>query len=276
MTDLIFNELSVKPLCETKAGAFERVKDFVATFKAANKFHFNKIRFEDAFDEIFLAPAYTLNDFCNDHRTMGTLLRGLSRYPFIDDDSVEEKRYIENAFFIQMDGKKWETYGLAAAYLYSTIGIGYLSAPRWREMAHTLEIQGEEKRAVTVLCVAEPDHFKTVAFREWLDENTEIELVECDISPANKKIVLRDDHGKDTLLKFARKIVKSPYVIGVINSIPFNPHEKKIIRKLSPAGNIEIVLPDTDQGLGMALKTTGRNLRETKAIAEIIRNKYVQ
>ena len=52
--------------------------------------------------------------------------------------------------------------------------------------------------------------------------------------------------------------------------LPYNPYERKFIKRVRENGLIEIVLPWTDKGYGMVVKTTGRNLRETKRIAEII------
>ena len=37
---------------------------------------------------------------------------------------------------------------------------------------------------------------------------------------------------------------------------------------------IEIVLPWTDEGYGIVVKTTGRNIRETRKIDEIINERY--
>ena len=42
----------------------------------------------------------------------------------------------------------------------------------------------------------------------------------------------------------------------------------------NPNGLIEIVLPHTDKGLGLIVQTTGRNIRETEKIAEIIKNRF--
>ena len=72
----------------------------------------------------------------------------------------------------------------------------------------------------------------------------------------------------------ARKLIQSPYVVGIINSLPFQPNAKNYIHQVKSDGTIEIVLTDTDKGLGLAVKTTGENLRETKRIAEILQNKY--
>ncbi len=202
MNELIFNELSVDPPCKTKADCYNRINKFIETYKKSNAFNFNKIRFDEAFAQIILSADYTLNDFCNDNnRTVGLLLRGLARYPFIDDNSEEENRYIENTFFIKKNGEKLKTHGLAAAYLYSTIGIGFLSDTYWEKLTHLLEIEGEEKRSTIVLCASKSEHFETKEFQKWIDENTEVKLIESSLAAKDKKNALSGHHGRDTLLK---------------------------------------------------------------------------
>ncbi|MCI8639009.1 MAG: hypothetical protein HFG41_07690 [Coprococcus sp.] len=46
------------------------------------------------------------------------------------------------------------------------------------------------------------------------------------------------------------------------------------IRRIRNDGLIEIVLPWTDEGYGVVVKTTGRTIRETKKISEIIEERY--
>ena len=274
MCDMVFNELSIKPLARDKTEGFKRVIKFIETFKCGKQHGFNRIRFEDSFDQILLDPEYTLNNFCNEQRTHGTLLRGLARYPFIDDDSEEEKYYIENRFAIIKNGGRLQCYGLAAAYLYTTIGIGFASDAFWEGFEHLLEIQGNNKETATVYCVSTPDHFQNAVIEQWLESRRKIEIIKCPLSAHEKQISLREDHGKDILLQFSKKIVQSPYVIRIINSLPFNPSERKFIKRIRANGNIEIVLTDTDKGLGLVVKTTGRNIRETKLIAQILEGKY--
>ncbi|MFV0501437.1 MAG: hypothetical protein ACK5MH_07620 [Bacteroidales bacterium] len=60
----------------------------------------------------------------------------------------------------------------------------------------------------------------------------------------------------------------------MINSLPFNSACKNFIRKTYPDGKIEIVLTKTDKGLGIIIQTTGRNIRETNRIAEILEEEY--
>jgi len=90
----------------------------------------------------------------------------------------------------------------------------------------------------------------------------------------NKEVKLRDDHGKEVLLAFAKKIVKSEYVIKVVNSLPFNPQENNFTKKCYPNGQIELVLIETDRGLGLIIQTTGRNQSETEEIAKILEKEF--
>ena len=108
----------------------------------------------------------------------------------------------------------------------------------------------------------------------WIDSLKEIVLIETDTLPSQKKVNLRDDHGKDALTAFAQKLLQSPYVKGVINSLPFNPKEGNFIRSAYSDGRIELVLIWTDEGFGMVVQSTGRNLRETEAMAQILKDQY--
>ncbi|MCT7957937.1 putative CRISPR-associated protein [Laspinema palackyanum] len=88
-----------------------------------------------------------------------------------------------------------------------------------------------------------------------------------DAEPTRKPISLRDDHGKDVLDAFAKKIRRSPYVKQIINSLPFNSSLKTPIRRTYSNGIVEFVLTWTDKGYGLCIQTTGRNLAETNTIA---------
>lgn len=78
----------------------------------------------------------------------------------------------------------------------------------------------------------------------------------------------------DVLTEFSKRLVRCPYVIEIVNSLPFNPAGRRFIKRIYDNGLIEIVLPWTDKGFGVAVRTTGRNIRETKRISEIISERY--
>lgn len=99
-----------------------------------------------------------------------------------------------------------------------------------------------------------------------------------DTPPENKpRIKLADDHyGKDVLNKFANKILRSPYVKKIVNSLPFNPKRRDEIRDTTPDGIVEFVLTWTDAGYGLCIQTTGRTKAETTTIALHLKNEYSQ
>jgi hypothetical protein len=248
----------------------------VKTYKTSEKHGFKRVRFQAALDQILLKDNFSLNDFVNGPRTktLAAIMLSIYRYPFIDDDTEEEERYIQNNFFLLKDGNKIPVHGLAAAYLYQTTGIGFCSEPFWEVLQFELQIEGSEKGCVEIISVSKPEHFEEQIFLEWKNQSAEIRLTECNIPVTDKRISLRDDHGQNVLQKFAERLILSPYVIGIVNSIPYNPHKNRFIRKIKPDGLIEIVLVNTDEGLGLVIKTTGRNYKETEAIAQILQTEF--
>ena len=98
-------------------------------------------------------------------------------------------------------------------------------------------------------------------------------MIECNLRAEDKEITLRAEHGIDESKNFSKRLIRCPYVIKVVNSLPFNSHERKFIRRIRENGLIEIVLPWTDKGYGIVVKTTGRTFRETESIGAIIDEK---
>lgn len=274
--ELIFNEQSIYPLADDTTAAVERMYAFIKTYQAANEHDFKGIRYLNAFDEIYLTSEMTLNQFCYQpqYRTLGGLLLGLARHPFIDDHSAEEERFIQSNFFLQRGEEKLSVYGLAAAYLYNTLGINFMSSDYWKQLAFSLQIEGKEASQITVLAISSVEHCQEEAFKTWKENSREVELIECETPPDQKPIHLREDHGKDALMAFSKRICNSPYVKGVVNSLPYNSYETEFIRKKTANGLIEVVLTQTDKGLGMVIQTTGRTLRETDKIALLLQETF--
>lgn len=125
--ELIFNEQSVVPCADDLSAACSAVIQFIKTYKEAEKHEFRRIRYEKSFDRIELAPDFTLNDFCCNpkFRTYGGLLLGLARHPFIENDSPEESRFINNDFYIKRGDCEIQVEGLGITYLYKSIGISF-------------------------------------------------------------------------------------------------------------------------------------------------------
>jgi putative CRISPR-associated protein (TIGR02619 family) len=108
------------------------------------------------------------------------------------------------------------------------------------------------------------------------DESVILEHLPKDLTdPKKKKIKIGDQHGKDELKALAEKLCQSPFVVEVVNSLPYNSELSNPIRKIKDDGKIELVMTKTDAGYGLCVQTTGRNKKETGAIARILVEKYL-
>lgn len=275
--DLVFNEKSIEPLASDRCMALKRIECFLETFKNAHS-SFSAIRFSEPYSNIFLYEDYSLEHYINDRnvpRTYATLLIGIRRYPFIEDNSEEADLYSEYNFYLHKNGEKIRCDGLAAAYLCETSGIGFYSEDFWNQIEHTItKSNGDDSVELKVFCLSHPSHPAEEKFRQWLETIQKIRLIQTHILPRDKVVNIRDDHGKNILLDFADRLCSNCYVVKVINSLPFNPHTKKFIRKCFPDGKIELILHWTDEGYGMVIQTTGRTLRKTQAISAILFSEY--
>lgn len=99
------------------------------------------------------------------------------------------------------------------------------------------------------------------------------DLVRDDTPPAEKRIKLCDDHhGKDRLQKLAERLVKSPYVRGIINSEEFRPYARRAV-EARDGGQLAVVLTETDCRYSLVAQTTGRDRRETEKIGWLLQEK---
>lgn len=93
--------------------------------------------------------------------------------------------------------------------------------------------------------------------------------------PKGKRIKLSNEHhGTDILQALADKMVNSPFVEEVVNSIDHNSSIAKFAHKTYPDGTIDIYLTRTEKGYGMKIQTTGTNQLETLEIAKILTSEY--
>jgi hypothetical protein len=277
LPDLQFNELSCTPLATDAVGAHQRVQSLIATFKTIAQKGVRGIRCPLSIDQIRLTEHETLNDFFNNphNRLFINYLRPLLRYPFIDDETDAERDYSAWTFSTLVDGTPCAASGLAAAHLTDSLAIGFCSCYFWRKnYRHSLSInKGTCVKTVTVICLSTPTHIKTQEVADWITRYTpDSPLLPCHVSPDQKPIKLRDDHGQDILLALAKKLTHSPYVTKVINSLPFNPSARTRIEYCHSDGKIELRIPEDDRGLGLIVQTTGRTLRETERIAETLKD----
>ena len=256
--DAYLNELSVN---EDVFDEYENIKNLAAVYRELKKYGF-KTCYLSSEDYNYIVRL--LKDDAG-KRNLLQFVYSFFHAPYEDSDNVkrESEEYLSHKWV--NDGRS--CFGLAMCSILDTISIS-LDSKMWPE-AITIYRDDEKIDVRNTACLKHIDYH-----RDWLESLKDIELVTTDIEWDKKGIHLRDDHGKDILEAFARKIVKSPYVISVINSLEFHRHYKKLIYDIEPSGIVDLVLYWTDPGFGIAVQTTGRNLRETEKIARILDKEF--
>lgn len=113
-------------------------------------------------------------------------------------------------------------------------------------------------------------------YKKWIYDfsiDKESLLEKTYISPERKESKFTDHHGKDVLTAFWKKLRNCPYVISA-STAAFGAKGKIFIRNIYDNGDMEIVLNDTQKEYALLVKTTGRNIEETKIISEILLSEY--
>lgn len=275
----IFNELSFEPLSKDVKEANDKINDVLRILKLISNHSFKILRIREDFWIQKLAPNYTFQNWLdanNVSRIHKDLLLGLTRYPYIGHRNENiENLFIENDYSLyaplDLTFHDKEVEGLAVAYFGQSCTISFNSYSLWE--SHLLQIQEKNKKTIQNV----PNISSKTSYQEnlaWLSEFNKIDLVKTALTYENKKIKLREDHGKDILIDFGKKILRNEYVVSIVNSLPFNPNQKSFIKACRENGLIEIVLTWTDQGYGLVVQSTGRNLAETTSISEILAESY--
>lgn len=280
---LVFNELTLKPLCSDETEVHKRVAQYARTFQAAqNEFGTKLIRCADDLSNIKLSENTNLRDFCAKYKREPGMIAILSSHvpPMIDpDDEVKTDSFIETYVSLSCDAYHKEVEGLTAAYVYDVPTIGMASLDFWSEVMHDVRVVSEgQVFEVLWPCLTAPEHLQSDRFKAWVQGHSEVELLSTDLTYRAKMVDieanLRDDHGKDVLIEHAKQLLHSEYVVGILCSRPFAPNHRTYVKTIRPDGLIDIVLFWDDRGLSMRVKTTGRNVQETAAIAALLQERY--
>jgi hypothetical protein len=278
---LYFNELSGRCQEADRHRAAQRMQGLLNLCKAARIEGFRALKTNRDFDGLELCDGYRVWDWYRDpavSRTMREFFLAYRKFPFEDGDERVEDLFLQADYRLHepdaQDCHGERTEGLAWAYVCQGLGVSFPVHAVWCKTEIRLEKCSDDgNEVVPVRHASQAEHLEI--HRCWLESLRAPELVGTDVPPENKRIALRDDHGQDKLLDFSRRLVQSPYVVAVVNSLPYNPAAGNFIRRVHPDGKIELVLVWTDAGLGLVVQSTGRNLRETQAIAEILKDQFL-
>lgn len=279
MNQVCFNDLSSIPRCTNEAETEQRMTLYIQVLQKAGLKGIKKVRYADDLTTILLRDGYSVQDYCNSHMKIDAARLVLSmatkpQVPEEDDDVLE--LYLDTETYVIKD-QPMRADGFNAAFCMGTYCIGFASDTFWLMPQFRINVSSNDvSESYTWYCVSTPAHFQDAGFQEWLEQFLPLDLQTSSLIPTNKIISLRDDHGKDKLQEHAQRLVNSPFVEGILTSLAFNNHSRSYVSKQSDFahGLIDVVLYWESHGYSMRVKTTGRNIRETVAIADILTKKY--
>ncbi len=276
--ELVFNELSFLDH-QNKSILLNNFKTLLTTFnEAQNRYGYTHIVFPVNYYDIQVTPDENFIQWINGISTSDkNNILSLLRRPFIDGYLEHQDEKLVQYYFVSEEMGIEQEYcdGLATADIMEIPAISLTNHPVWQEIEIKIfEETGNEPRTVFVKNISTRDSIENPLFIEYAESQAPLNLQVSTLDIAAKRIILREDHGIDKLQRLADRMVQNEYVNGVINSMPFNPHTSRFLRRINKNGTVEIVMHWDDRGIGMVIQTTGRNYRETKAIAEILRDQF--
>ena len=271
-----FNELSFLDQ-EGDEDALSLFINYAKTIQALKEKGFNGIRYEYGITSLNKDGIRNIYELQSDPigHTYFTFILSTARNPYIESDTSEEEKYINNNFEVKIDDS-WDVgQGLISAYLLETIAISLSTHPKWRKQSYAIRNVKDEILKGKVVNVDTPKSLETDEINHFIEQHKPIELEKCIILPQKKLYKFRDDHGKDKLIFLWKKLRNCNYIVSAINSLAFNPTGREFVEKCFDDGKIHLRLIDSDEGFGMVIQTTGKTMRETIAIGEIIKQMYL-
>lgn len=299
MVPVFFNELSVLPLCTNLNEARTRLGNYanlLLTLKA--NIPNIEVRYQYSLFHTEILDGSYIGNVCltlvkearknsqSDDVNRFQYLLMSQHDPYIKEelDDCKQINYIlTEASLKKNDNQLIRAEGFKAAYFCNSICVGLYSEPYWENHIHTIVINNEfETFNIDAVCISREEHFATREYTEWVDRNVDIELIES-TKPIKKKLgqhrnAIGKHHGKELLYAHALKLIESPYVEEIITSAEYGqPSEKDYIAGFGDEnGVIRIMLVWEEPKVSMLIKTTGRNIKETNAIADILRNQFAK
>lgn len=280
--NLIFNEISILPITDSSHSLRTNFINLLKVYELAKKdFGFNHLVFPKNIGQIdvtttqkFIDWIYGLPSTSEKNNILSVLKR-----PFGNDVLEEQVEELNRYYFNDAQNGIEDTYcnGMAVAYVMDNLCISLSSNVIWDKLKldfYKIINDDLDIEDVSANNISKEVHLQNGVINHFIQSISSITLIVNSDPPANKAISLRDDHGKNILKAFSDRLVMSEYVVSVINSLPFNPKAVNLIRRIYNDGKIELVLYWEDKGIGIIIQTTGRNYKETKAIAEIIKDNF--
>ena len=250
-----FNELSFQDK-EDNEDTLLLFYNYVNTIKALKEKGFNGVRYEYGISSLIKDGLRNVYDLKNTNigRIYFELIISTARSPYIESDTPEEDKYINESYEINVDDVWCAGQGFITAHIIKTIVISLSTHLRWSKNVFAIRDAKDKILKGEVINVDTPESSNTDAVNSFIEQRQPINLTKCSIAPERKHHKFRDDHGKDKLNLLWHKLRSCKYIESAINSLEFNPYGKEYIEKCFDDGKIHLRLVGSDKGYGMVIQ----------------------
>ena len=282
--ELVFNEISFLPHSDNEYALKEQFINMLKLYEKTKAdygykhlvFPSNMGETKVTSDKTFIQWAYSIQNQGEKNKILSVpFVR-----PFANDVLEEKVKELHKYYYTNEEAGIIEQYciGLPTAYLKEKTTISLAAHKCWQTSKIVFkEIINDdlETKDISVNNITVEAHLAEDGIKNELMYSGKLELEKRSKTPTDNDITLSGDHhGNKELKAFAKKLFKNEYVVSVINNIDFSPKAINLIKIIYPDGKIELVLHWESAGYGMVIQTTGKNYRETEAIAEILKKEF--
>lgn len=274
--EIFFNELSLRPFGEPQE-AKRCVLLYSEVLRECGNLGHTRVRYEYELSALEIMENESLSAYCYKNfrnpelNTAINLILSTQFHPYIEDNSIQEKRFVEHDYLVEIDGNTYFGYGFVTAYLNDSFAIGFNSADTWNQHCFNIIVDNDSNAHKQVFCISRMEHFDETSFVKWYVETYTVSYTK---RPYKGGLHLRSDHGTDILRNFGNRILKEDFVVEVINSLSFASQANRFVERVFDNGVIHIRLTNTDRGLGLAVRTVGTNKIQTTYFAKLLQEKY--
>lgn len=272
---IYFNELSVNHdvSSEDAAGV---LRSYAHTIKALYQKGFKGVRYEHGAGALVFPNGVNIFSLEADPKMkpIYQYILTTARKPYLDPDSDAERQFVESAFEVSVQGEWVEGYGFTAAFLNDSIALSLATHRKWTDVCFNIRERDSNQEVGEVLNICSPEDADSEVLKGYIESRTPMELMVSMKAPEDKPFSIRDDHGQDKLKELWKRVRNSEYVESCINSLWFKRHGATFVDEVFEDGKIHLRLADTEEGFGIVIQTTGRNLRETQEIGRLLKEKY--
>lgn len=292
LTDPCFNELSVFPLCTNDAEVHTRIETFVSLLRRLRKYGFVKLRSEHGLSDFKLTETMSLFEYCQlaftkdnpnkKDRDNAIFLFTFVRKPYLKDNEESNFGDYDEVKYCSDEVKNtWRNcYGFYIAYILNSFAVSFdvpITNPCQLKLIRNkivnTKIVVDSEQIVEIANVSNVNQLDNDGFIIHALSEKEINVPKAGSNKVHT-FTLPSHHGIKECQQHGEMLLQSPYVVDILNSIPFDSSEKQYIHNVYPDGIIEVRLHWTKAGYGLKIATSAQDIIEAWWIAKNLQHRF--